>query len=346
MTIAEPNLGRGCLVVGFFCFSLSTFAGGTTPLANEDCLGRYEIALPGDAEIAVSIPDSLRDDVKDPIRFSDGQPAPHSRFIYNGGFTITSSVPHSLFDEQIAPTKESVQSGTKSQGTSKFRPYPIALSDASGWIGKSSIGFDLYAGGRIFSYTETGDDGMDIARQHFDKISRNFSTRSLFEVPRSEGVCLPYSFIKDDGHDENRQIGVTYRLVAHPDVTVFFLDAKASTANPNLTSRQKNQFVWGFEYGIGKQIKLSGLLPYRSVKLDGREGVVTSATITRDDDSTDYGYLATVQGDPNAPVDTPSLLLLVERNAKYAKGNAPVTADELQQIAERIAASIRRRPSQ
>lgn len=104
--------------------------------------------------------------------------------------------------------------------------------------------------------------------------------------------------------------------------------------------------VWGYEYGIGKRIKLHGLMPYRSVKLDGREGIATSATITRDDDSTDYGYLATVQGNPNASIDTPSLLLLVERNAKYAKGNPPVTAAELQQIAEGIAASVKRRPVQ
>ena len=95
-----------------------------------------------------------------------------------------------------------------------------------------------------------------------------------------------------------------------------------------------------------KRIKLHGIMPYRSVTLDRREGIATSATITRDDDSTDYGYLATVQGDPSATVDTPNPLLLVERNAKYTNGNPPVSAEELDQIAEGIARSIKRRPIQ
>lgn len=346
MSIAKLKLGKESLAIGLLFFSLSAFSEGIAPPVKEECVGRYEITLPADVEVALSTPDSLSDDVKDPIRFSDGQTAPHSKFIYNGGFTITDSVQRRLFDERVAPTKKSMQPKTGSQNASKFRPYPVAHSDASGWIGKTSIGFDLYAGGRIFSYIETSYTGMNAAQQHVDSITKNFSTRSLFEMPTGVGVCLPYSFIKDGGSDANRQIGVTYRLVSHPDVTIFFLDEKALTGDPKLTSKQENEFVWGYEYGIGKRIKLHGPMPYRSVTLDGREGIATSATITRDDDSTDYGYLATVQGDPNAPVDTPNLLLLVERNAKHAKGNPPVSAEELDQMAKDIAASIKRRPTQ
>lgn len=346
MSFVKSTLTREFVAASLLWTSLPVFCEGTTVRGREECLGRYEITLPGDVEIALSTPDSLSEDVKDPIRFGDGQTAPHSRFIYNGGFTITGNVPQDLFDAWLASTNKSMLSERNSNPARGFRPYPIPLSNASGWIGKSSIGFDLYAGGHIFSYIETGYGGVNAAQLHLDNIAKNFSIRSLFEVPKSRGVCLPYGFIKDDGTDANRQIGVTYRLVGHPDVTIFFLDEKASTTDPKLTSRQENQFVWGYDYGIGKHIKLHGFMPYRSVKLDGREGVATSATITRDDDSTDYGYLATVQGDSNAPVDTPNLLLLVERNAKYAKKNPPVSADELDQIAKIIAASIRRRPIQ
>ncbi|WP_108506370.1 MULTISPECIES: T6SS immunity protein Tli4 family protein [unclassified Paraburkholderia] len=157
---------------------------------------------------------------------------------------------------------------------------------------------------------------------------------------------MPNVFVADKGTDAARQVGVTFRLKNHPDVTISFLDEKALATDPKLTSRQKSEFVWGYEYGIGKRIKLVGATPYRTATLDGREGVETSAIITRDDDSTDYGYLALVQGDANAPADRPNLLVLVERNAKYAKGNPPVSAEELDLMAKGIAASVRRRPPQ
>lgn len=103
--------------------------------------------------------------------------------------------------------------------------------------------------------------------------------------------------------------------------------------------------MWGYDYGIGKQIKLHGVMPYLSVTVDGREGVAASAIITRDDGATDFGYLATVQGDPNAPVDTPDLLLLVERTAANSKGRSPVSAEDIDEIGKAISASIKLRPS-
>lgn len=82
---------------------------------------------------------------------------------------------------------------------------------------------------------------------------------------------------------------------------------------PELTSRQKNEFVWTSEFGAGKSVKLRGAVPWRSVKLDGRKGVGSFGTITRKNDSTHSDYLVAVQGDPDAPTDTPDLLLYVER---------------------------------
>jgi hypothetical protein len=202
--------------------------------------------------------------------------------------------------------------------------------------------WNLADGGAI-SFRESSSDSS-AARQRTEDVLNGLAIRHANEIPKGDGVCLPDMFIADNGHDSARQIGATFRLKNHPDVTIFFLDEKALAADPRLTSKQKSEFVWGYEYGIGKRIKLEGTMPYRAVKLDGREGVATSAAITRDDDSTDYGYLATIQGDPSAPIDTPNLLLLVERNAQHPKGNPPVSAQELDQIAKGITASIRRRP--
>jgi hypothetical protein len=313
-----------------------------------ECVGRYELALPGAVEVALSTRESLHGGVKDPIRFGDGQRAQHSRFIYDGGFVITNDVTRDFYEGYIAPFKKlaaDADADADSDDVNGFGPYPIGLAGAIGWIGKKSLGFVVYKAGRIYSYTDTGYSNLTDAKQHFDKISENFSSRSLYEIPTGPGVCLPYAFVADNDQDSNRQVGVTFRLVDHPDVTVFLLDAKAQSTDPKLTARQKNEFVSGYDYGIGKQIKLHGVMPYHPVTLDGREGVATSATITRDDGATDFGYLATVQGDPNTPVDAPDLLLLVERTAANAKGRLPVSAEDIDEIGKAVSASIKRRPS-
>ena len=331
----------------FACLlSLSSGALAQTPisLGKNECVGRYELALPGSVEVAVSTRESLHGGVKDPIRFGDGQHAPHSRFIYDGGFSITDDVTRDAYDEYVAPFKK-LPADANSRDSNGFGSYPIGLAGAAGWIGKKLLGFVVYKSGRIYSYTDTGNPDLTEAKQHFSKISGNFSSRALYEIPTGPGVCLPYAFVADNDQDSNRQVGVTFRLIDHPDVTVFLLDAKAQATNPKLTSRQKNEFVWGYDYGIGKQIKLHGVMPYHSVMLDGREGVATSATITRDSGATDFGYLATVQGDPNASSDTPDLLLLVERTAANAKGKTPMSAEEIDEIGKAISASIKRRPS-
>lgn len=306
-------------------------------------MGRYELVLPGAVHVALSTRESLHGGVKDPIRFSDGQRAQHSRFIYDGGFDVTNDVTRDSYEEYVAPFKQ-LATGADSHDANGFGPYPIALAGATAWIGRKSLGFVVYKAGRIYSYTDTGYSDLTDAKRHFDRISANFSSRALYEIPTGTGVCLPYAFVADDDRDSNRQVGVTFRLIDHPDVTVFFLDAKAQSTDPKLTARQKNEFVWGYEYGIGKQIKLHGVMPYHSVTLDGRKGIATSATITRDDGATDFGYLATVEGDPNASVDTPDLLLLVERTATNAKDNPPVSAEDINGIGKAISASIKRRP--
>jgi hypothetical protein len=168
--------------------------------------------------------------------------------------------------------------------------------------------------------------------------------REVGSIPREAGDCLPYLFIRKE-KIEVRKIGVTFRLESHPDVTIFILD-DASRAKANLASRQKNEFVWKYS-GLGTQVKLDhDPLPFHTVELDGRRGVSSFGKITPDDGTTDYCYLVTVQGDPNAAVDTPGLTLLVQRTAKYAKGNRPVSKNEFKQFANDIAASIKRRPIQ
>jgi hypothetical protein len=314
--------------------------------AGQECVGRYELTIPGNADIALTIPAAFSEPQEDPIRFSNGQAAPHSVFIYDGTFRITSTMSHTDFNSVLDDIKTRVSSSaTSTDVNNRFEVIPQNRPGAFAWAGHRGAGFYLYESGHAVSFRDSSSNPVS-ARQRTRDILKNLVTYHQSEIPSGDGVCLPGIFIGDNGKDSARQVGVTYRLTEHPDVTIFFLDEKAVPAAPKLNSKQKTEFVWGYEYGIGKRIKLHGLMPYGSVKLDGREGTETSATITRDDDSTDYGYLAIVRGDPDASVDTPHLLLLVERNAKNANGNVPVSAEELDRIAKGVAASIRRRGSQ
>lgn len=314
--------------------------------ARQECVGRYELTMPGDADVALTIPTAFSKPQENPIRFSDDQPAVHSAFIYDGTFRITGSMSHADFGSILDGIKTRVSSSSASTDENGwFKAIPAGRPDAFAWAGHRAAGFYIYENGRAISFRESSSD-PSVAKKRTEAVLQGLSARRTNEIPKGDGVCLPDMFVADNGKDSTRQVGITFRLKNHPDVTIFFLDEKALAVDPKLTSKQKSEFVWGYEYGIGKRIRLVGAAPYRTVKLDGREGVETSAIITRDDGSTDYGYLATVQGDSNAPVDTPNLLLLVERNAKYAKGNAPVSAEELDLMAKGIAASIRRRVAQ
>ncbi|MEK6418406.1 MAG: T6SS immunity protein Tli4 family protein [Burkholderia gladioli] len=313
--------------------------------ALHECVGRYELTIPGDADVALTMPAAFVKPQENPIRFPDDQPAVHSVFIYDGTFRIIGSMSRADFGSALSGIKARVASSlASSDENGRFEMIPTGRPDALAWAGNRAAGFYLYENGRAISFRESSSD-PSVAKQRTQAVLKGLSTRNADEIPKTDGVCLPGLFVADNGNDSARKVGVTFRLKNHPDVTIFFLDAKALAADPKLTSKQKSEFVWGYEYGIGKRIKLVGAVPYRTVALDGREGVETSAIITRDDGSTDYGYLATVQGDSNAPVDTPNLLLLVERTAKYAKGNIPLTADQLALMAKGIASSIRRRPA-
>jgi hypothetical protein len=56
--------------------------------AREECVGRYEITMPDDADVALTIPTAFSKPQQNPIRFSNDQPAVHSVFIYSGTFRI------------------------------------------------------------------------------------------------------------------------------------------------------------------------------------------------------------------------------------------------------------------
>ena len=57
--------------------------------AREECVGRYELTIPDDADIALTIPAAFSKPQQNPIRFSNDQPAVHSSSYGARGFQCT-----------------------------------------------------------------------------------------------------------------------------------------------------------------------------------------------------------------------------------------------------------------
>ena len=308
----------------------------------EECVGRYRLTLPDEADVALTIVEAFREPRESNIRFPDGLIAPLSSFVYNGTFYISDGISRDGYDGLVNTMKDRI---AKEQDKSPDE-RPVVLSvqglGSYAWTGGGGAAFYAFKDGKTVSFVTRSDDRNTASTTALEVLT-HLQPRAAGEVPTEPGVCLPGVFVRTSQQDKTRIVGVSYRLKRHPDVLIFFRDTKVQKYAPRLTSRQENEFVWTSAFGVGKSVKLHGAFPWRTVKLDGREGVGSLATITRRDDSTDYGYLVTVQGDADATVDTPDLLLYVVRNAAAANGKTPVSEGEIEEIGREVAASIKRR---
>jgi hypothetical protein len=267
----------------------------------EECVGRYRLALPSEADVAMSTAKSLTGPDDEPIRFPDNLNSPLSIFAFDGAFKISRSLSPGAADALMQHAKDAVvRSAGKPYEYQRFKLLSVEDANSVAWKSPDKSGFYTFKDGTTVSFIADL-----IPEQKTLEILGSLRVRGDGEVPSMPGVCLPGLFIERDGPDALRNVGVTFRLKEHPDVLIFFHDLKVLKDQPRLTSRQKNEFVWTSEFGVGKTVKLHGVFPWRTVKLDDREGVGSFATITRRDNSTDYGYLVTVQGDLDAAADTP-----------------------------------------
>ncbi|MDB5802373.1 MAG: hypothetical protein JWL63_3312 [Rhodocyclales bacterium] len=223
-------------------------------------------------------------------------------------------------------------------------------------------GFGFQADGRRFLTLRLGThlfiwssySGIDSqqAQQSFNSIVSGLRTRDAFVIPNDPGVCLPYAFIRDDGNTP-RVIAATYRLREHPDVTIWLQDRDSehpwSGFDPEkLTPVAKADSFWTYyDSSDRKSLRSVWNDPYRRITLANSKGVESFVRIIRKDDTEDFGYLVVARGDPDAKEDTPDLMLYVIRDTKNAKakGIEPISKDAFLEMAQTIAASVKRRPT-
>jgi hypothetical protein len=350
------SLATVLAVATIFLCGPATFA--STPPVNlkTECVGRMQINLPGEVDVAAETEQSWAQSEERVLRFPDEQRASWSSNSFLGQLKISHPKTSSELEQSVryyADSRNKFKPGGEVQkitGEKPFSELPTAPHQGVAW----QLGEDHYAilliGSNVVGWRESG--GKEI-KVDYQTLLTGLRPRPLFDVPREPGVCLPYLFVRDDGQMP-RHIGMTYRLKAHPDITVWLEDASAARLgerqNPEkLTARYKAAFFWNQRYQNYRSIESQWPLrrTFKDTLLAGLPGVKTFVKLTRDDKerTEDYGYLAAVRGNPDASEDHPDLMLYVIQDSINAtkRGIAPLTKQEFIDIAEKIAASVRRR---
>ena len=360
--------------------SANAFAADSSAGWKTECVGRYQVSLPGEVEIILPAPRVFLDASSDHLmarylfdsktfgnqgkEYRNLNSHTRSKFLYLGDIGITVEVPEIDFENlrkmykgkkqyylKNAPLLEkegySAAADAYRENAADERPLDYDKKNMFGWDFKGGALLYLYKESRIFildlNFLVVGEAARN-SKKDVDLFLQSSHPRPLYEIPKGEGVCIPYGFIKDDGKP-GRQIGVTMRLIDHPEVEIFFEDRSAADYGIKQTAQTQEKtemsMLWDQQVRSSKKIDLA-FLGYRSIKLEGRNGTGGFVEITQLDGSKDYDYAAVVNGDHSAKTDAPQLMMYVIRTASRAKGT-PISKSELKDMAKKIAASIKRR---
>ena len=356
-----------------------------------DCVGTMELRFPGDVDVAANTHHAESEREPDgTMRFLDGENADSAHFWFGGSAWVTHPLSDTEAAEFMAPIERYADKrwrALKALERKKAIADPanspllrMAFPQAVGWRADGRFEGTMRVGASYLSWLIQLPGSVEQANQEntriFEMITRA-RPRSLFDIPRQGGVCLPYVFIPESDAFPSRSIAVAYRLKAHPDITIWLQDSRASVVNPVMkpeayTAKGMTNLFWGSRY----QSATKKLISRNDLPLAGYKSLNTFVELTREKRtirsyeesqralekvqrgetveeplsafSTDYGYLAVVRGDPDAKVDTPDLMFYVIRNAKNAsdKGIEPMGKEEFLKLAQTMAASVKRRPVQ
>ncbi|WP_322057170.1 hypothetical protein [Paraburkholderia sp. J63] len=108
----------------------------------EECVGRYRLTLPSEAEIAMTTAKAFIDGQVAPIRFADGLSAPLSSFVHNGAFDISKAVSPSDFDALVKRAKDELAaSATKPYADQRYTALAVNDAQSFAWKGAKDSGF-------------------------------------------------------------------------------------------------------------------------------------------------------------------------------------------------------------
>ncbi|WP_458371928.1 T6SS immunity protein Tli4 family protein [Pseudomonas lactis] len=321
-----------------------------------ECVGYFQISLPGEVEIGVVQNDPNPSKGTHNLQNTGNQFFAESRYL-KGSVRTSPILPESSFsrikDEKskLAEKSRKDVAGETPINVLDYKSEKKSLTYSfSSKHGTTGVVY-LYQAGRIYFYWQSeaelaATEAQIMIRSNQAKFLQNFRARALYEVPQEKGFCMPYGFVKDDS-PQHRSMGTIMRLIDHPDVRILFRDQSASIVEnfkkeENASVEKELRAFWeGADWG-GVKYQALGFRKFPSVQMGGYKGRSTFVEITRpsytpisecawdDEDfskaekklagctppTLDYGYIAYVKGDPDAKEDTPNLLLYVMQDSK------------------------------
>lgn len=335
----------------------------------KDCVGRLQMALPGEADQSAILGRERFRDVAQfgvPITsFQDGEEDGWA------GFSIelaTLSITHPLSETERRQVISNVSLGKRVSLINDVKVgrnivWNRMSSNQSSAYGASfhfvDAGF-LVTNGVFFSWSgdAAGDQAFTKLKAELQSIVSGLRPRSLFDIPSEPGLCFPYLFVPDKGH-EKHSVSMSYRLKDHPDM-VINLQSETAEAAPKpggdirpdaVTNDFRTDLFWGTVTAPGRLKSARSLwhLPAkRSMQLASRPGIETFLAVVRNHAAEeDYIYLAVARGDPDHPEAAPDIRLFVKQQRANAikRGVKPLTQDEVLTLARQIAASVKPRVS-
>ena len=331
------------------------------PASRAECVGRLQLELPGEVMVASYSFKRLEARIlngggQPRYEFDDGESAGWSHVNYRSRMFISARLsPEELeqIEKKFVASKSAYEKFLRKLGTTQARAMRVDtvetdLAHVNAWRVDAGINVLLRLDRNMLLTTvEEGDKGLDESRKSLMNLAKSTSYRPLYTIPTGPGVCVPHAFIKDDGK-LFRKVGMTYRLIAHPDITIYIEDSGAGVYESSYreeNAKPKNVIDSDWAQRVGTTIPMWPLMHKRPITLVGRRGMASFVRFTSDDKSTDYGYMAVVRGDPNAADDRPDVKLHVLRDQRkaLAKGIKPLDEKTFLNMAESIAASLRHR---
>jgi len=332
----------------------------------KECVGRLQLALPGAADQGAILG---HERFKDPVQY--GRPDPRFPDGEQAGWTEFSvgDITHPLTKAEKVDALEALKkietrviNRYKTQEKIDVQRWPVGKQEGLGWVAPNRrITLNLFADGALFSWSQTSENAAEFVdvQRNAKNIIDGLRSRPPFNVPSEPGLCLPYVFIKDSGH-EKHAIAMTYRLKEHPDITV---NLKSETAEPTprpggdirpdaVTNDFRTDLYWGSKARPSRMKSARSLWhtpAKRPMQLAGRSGLETFLAVVRKNATEeDFIYHAVARGNQEAPEAAPDVRLVIEQKRENAIkiGITPLTQDEVLKLARQIAASVGPRKSQ
>jgi hypothetical protein len=344
-------------------FSCSSYA----EMMKKECVGRMQIDLPGEADIAGYSLERIAREIEirgnqPQFQFEDGQEAGWSTLGYTGLTYISNEVTEDEYQslshrvEARRKINEAAAEVNRRPNGAKLKFEPIAIGAQTGFAWRVSEFHTLFLKiqKHVFFWDVSGHEtDMQRNKDVTVAILAGLEYRAPNEVPRGNGVCFPFAFIKDNGSNLHL-VASTFRLKSHPDVTVVLEDGVF--AKPTSEGRRRvvdpQQQVADFweQFRYGPTIKqVEPLWRPRSVRpitLAGKPAFASFVRITRTDGSVGYGFhvLGYETSAEEQDRSTRKFHMISEPSHAIARKIKPVTETEFLEMALAATKSIQHRP--